>query len=111
MKPVSIRMPPRMRGALLALAVGAMATQVSGASAAAQMGSARRVAPVAAVARAPLPAEHAQRSGLASLLRGPPVSGSWALLVAGLMGAWAIGQRRASTLGSRSLDAQRSGRR
>jgi hypothetical protein len=98
-------MPLRLRGALLALSIAAMATQVSGASAAPEMAGARPV-PAAASAAAALSDEHAQLTGLASLLRGPQVSGSGALLVAGLLGVWAIGHRRVSAAGSRSLDPQ-----
>ncbi|HEY2276318.1 MAG TPA: hypothetical protein VGH61_12510 [Steroidobacteraceae bacterium] len=103
MEPTRFRMPLRLRGALLALLMAAMATQVSGASAAQEMGSARLVT-AGVAATAALSDERAQLTGLAGLLRGPPASGGWGLLVAGLIGVWAIGHRRMSVLGSRSLD-------
>jgi hypothetical protein len=96
-------MPLRLRGALLALLMAAMATQVSGASASQEMGSARLVTAGGATGAA-LSVERAQLGGVAGLLRSPPVSGGWGLLVAGLIGVWAIGHRRMSVRGSRSLD-------
>ena len=104
MKPASARMSSRLRGALLALSMAAMATQVGGASAAVESGP-RGVATLGAASVA-LSGERTQLAGLASPLPGTPVSGGWALLIAGLMGAWAIGHRRMSALGSRSLDPQ-----
>jgi hypothetical protein len=104
MEPTRIRMPLRLRGALLALLMAAMATQVSGASAAQEMGSTRVVTAGGAATAAVLPVTRAQLTALAGLLRGPPASGGWGLLAAGLIGVWAIGHRRMSVLGSRSLD-------
>jgi hypothetical protein len=102
MKPTSARMAPRLRGALLALSMAAMATQVGGASAAVESGP-RGVVPLgaASVARS---GERTALAGRASQLPGTPVSDGWGLLVASLLGAGAIGHRRMSALGSRSLD-------
>jgi hypothetical protein len=44
---------------------------------------------------------------LVSLLPRPPAPGSWALLLAGLAGVWAIGRRRVSSIGDRSLRPDR----
>jgi hypothetical protein len=44
---------------------------------------------------------------LVSLLPRPPAPGSWALLLAGLAGVWAIGRRRLSSIGDRSLRPDR----
>ena len=95
-------MAPRLRGALLALSMVALATQVSRASAAVEPGP-RGVAQLGTVSVA-LSAERTQLAGLATPLPGTPVSGGWALVIAGLMGTWAIGHRRMSARGSRSLD-------
>ena len=105
MEPTRERMPLRLRGALLALSIAAMATQVSGASAAQEVDRPRPVT-AAASAAAALSGEPAPLARLASLLRGPQVSGNWALLVAGFLGVFAIGHRRVSAPGSRSLDPQ-----
>jgi hypothetical protein len=51
--------------------------------------------------------QRAPLSLLVSLLRRPPTPGSWALLLAGLAGVWAIGRRRVSSIGDRSLRANR----
>jgi hypothetical protein len=92
-------MAPRLRGALLALSMAAMATQVGGASAAVESGQ-RAVAALGAASVA-LSGERTPLAGRASPL---PGTGGWALAVAGLLGACAIGHRRMSALGSRSLD-------
>lgn len=102
MKSTRARTPLRLKGTLLALSIAAMATQVSGASAAQELAGSRPVtAAGAATARS---AEPAQPVSLASLLRGPRVSGDWALLIAGLLGVGVIGHRRMAGFGSRSLD-------
>ena len=109
MKCSSARMPLRLRGALLALSLAAMTTQVSGASsgaAADHVAASRDRISVATLAVA-LPDGRAQLNGLARLSPGPPVSGGWGLLAAGLMGVWAIGRRRLSAPGGRSLDPRR----
>jgi hypothetical protein len=94
---------PLLRGALLALSIAVMASQVSSASAGQEASRPRPVTTARAATVAPSD-ERVGLPGLASLLRGPPVSESWALLLAGLTGVWAIGHRRMSVLGSRSLD-------
>ncbi len=103
MEPSRARSVVRLRGALVVLSIAAMATQVSGASAAQELARPRPVTTAASAATA-RSAPPAQLTGLAGLLRDPQPSGSWALLVAGLLGIWAIGHRRLSALGSRSLD-------
>ena len=105
MKPTPARMPLRPRGALVALSVAAMMTQVSRASAAPERVDSRPVTTVAAAIVPPV--GPAQLAALASLWRAPPVSGGWPLLVAGLIGVWAIGHRRLSAPESRSLDPHR----
>jgi hypothetical protein len=92
-----------LRGVLLAISLAAMTTQVSGASAAGEVVRSRLVT-TGGAATAVLSDVRAQLTGLAGLLRDPPVSGGWGLLVAGLIGVWEIGYRRMSVLGSRSLD-------
>jgi hypothetical protein len=84
-----------------------MATQVSGASAAGKLAGSRPLAPVATAA---WPGKAVLR-GFASLVPSPPTSGGWTLLVAGLVGVWAIGQRRISAHGSHSLDPGKLPRR
>lgn len=110
MKCSSARMPLRLRGALLALSLAAMTTQVSGASsgasAADHVAASRDRISVATLAVA-LPGGRARLNGLASVSPGPPVSGGWGLLAAGLMGVWAIGRRRLSAPGGRSLDPRK----
>ena len=110
MKPAPARMPLCLRAALLALSIAAMLTQVSRASAAADRAGSRLLAPPG-MSAAVLPSERTGLIGFASPLPGPRVPGSGALLIAGLIGGWAIGRRRLSAMGSRSLDPHRSGHR
>ena len=112
MKSTRASTPRRLKGMILVLSIAAMATQVSGASAAPELSGSRSVTSAggATAARAAAPAQPAE---LASLLRGPPVSRDWALLVAGLLGVCAIGRRRMTAFGGRGLDlhGSRGGRR
>lgn len=113
MKPSRSRRPLRLKAALFALSIVAMTTQVGGATAPAGGGE-LPAAQVRAAAAVPLPGERellAWLAWLTSVLRGPPVSGSWALLIAGISGVWAIGRRRMSAPGGRSLDPYRLRRR
>jgi hypothetical protein len=108
MKTTRARTPLRLRATLIALSIVAMATQVGGATAAAV--DQPRAAKVSAATVIPVPGERELLAWLARLtdgLRGPPVSGGWALLLAGLTGVWAIGRRRLSPPGSLSLPRQR----
>ncbi len=104
------RRPLRLTAAMFALSLVAMTTQVGGATAPAG-GGGRPAAQVRAAAAIPLPGERELLAWLTSVLRGPPVSGSWALLVAGISGVLAIGRRRMSAPGGRSLDPHRLRRR
>ena len=103
MKPKRARMRWRLKGTIFALSIAAMATQVGGATMSPRV-AAELPAPVSAAA-IPLPGERELLIWLASVLRTPPVSGGWALLLAGLTGVWAIAWRRMSAPDSRSLDA------
>jgi hypothetical protein len=109
MKPTRARRSLRLKATLFALAIAATATQVGGASAAPGAAGWQPVAQVSA-ATVPVPSERELLSWLASLSRGPPPSAGWALLVAGLIGVWAIGHRRISAA-DRSLDPYRLRRR
>lgn len=86
MKPPQSRSRLRIQAALFALLLAAVTPQVGGAAA------------------IPLPGEYELLAWLASVLRAPPVWGSWALLAAGISGVWAIGHRRMSAPGGGSLD-------
>ena len=110
MKPTRARTRLRLTGTLLALSIAAMATQVGGASAAPRMALEPPVGHVSA-AIVPVPGERELLAWVASVLRGSPVPGSWALLIAGLTGVWGIGRRRISALGSGTLDPYRLRRR
>lgn len=105
MKPSQARKPLRLKAMLFALSVAAMSTQVGGASSAAGVAGSAPVAQMSAAM--PLLGERELLTWLASLLRAPPESGRWALVVAGLVGVCAIGLRRISASGSRSLDPYR----
>jgi hypothetical protein len=103
MKPTRAHTPLRLKGAIFALSLAAMATQVGGASATSGVAAGERpVAQVSAVSL-PVPGERELLAWLTGMLRGSPVPGSWALLVAGLAGVWAIGRRRVSAIGDRTL--------
>jgi hypothetical protein len=106
MKPTRPRTPLRLRRAIFALAIAAVATQVGSATVTPGVAGQRPAALVSA-ARLPLPGERELLTRLASVLRGPPVSATWPLLLAGLTGVWAIGRRRVSETGSRPLDPGR----
>ena len=109
MKPLQFRRPMRLKAALLALSLVAMTTQVGGASAALGVGE-PPAAQLSVAAALPMPGERELLAGLAWLtrvVRLPPESGNWALLIAGLTGAWAIGHRRRFSFGSRALDPYR----
>ena len=92
----------RLKGALFALALAAMASQVGGASAA--PGTAGEL-PAARVSAAivPMPGERELLAWITVVLRGSPVPRSWALLLAGLAGVCAIGHRRVSAFGNHTL--------
>jgi len=110
MKPTRARSPLRLKATLFALSIAAMATQVGGASAAGAVAGLPSVAQ-ASTAAIPIAGERELLAFLVKVLRGPPQSASWALLVAGLLGVGAIGHRRICALGSRSLDPYRVRRR
>jgi hypothetical protein len=103
MKPMRARTRLRLKGTLLALSIVAMATQVGGASAVARMALEPPVAHVSA-AIVPVPGERELLAWITSLLRGSPAPESWALVIGGLTGVWAIGRRRISALGSGTVD-------
>jgi|SRR5215470_4054164 len=109
MNSLQSRRPLRLKVALLALSLAAMTTQVGGATTA--PGNGGPLAAQASVAAAiPMPGERELLAWLARLtrvVRLKPESGNWALLIAGLTGAWAIGHRRRSAFGSRALDPYR----
>lgn len=107
MNPTRFRTLPRLKGTIFALSLAAMASQVGGAAAAPREASARPAVPVSA-SLLPVPVERELLAGLANRVRHAPGSGNWALLVAGLTGAWAIGRRRVSAIGGRSLDPLRA---
>jgi len=98
----SLRLPT----ALLALSLAAMTTQVGGATASPGLGEPPAVHASVAAAL-PIPGERELLAWLTRVLPSPPESGNWALLIAGLTGAWAIGRRRMSSSGSRALDLRR----
>ena len=110
MKPKLARTRLRLIGTLLALSTAAVATQVSGASATPRIGLEPPAAHLSAALVA-LPGERELLAWVTSVLRGSPVPGSWALLIAGLTGVWAIGRRRISALGGGTLDPFRLRRR
>lgn len=91
----------RLKGTLLALVVAAMASQVGGASAVPRMAGEPPAQVSAAIV--PVPGERELLAWVTSVLRGSPLPGSWALLLAGLAGVWAIGYRRVSALGNHTL--------
>ena len=105
MNPTRSRRLLRLKGTIFALSLAAMASQVGGATAAPREAGARPAVHLSA--SLPLPGARELLAGLASPVRHAPGSGSWALLIAGLTGAWAIGRRRVSAIGSRSLDPHR----
>jgi MYXO-CTERM domain-containing protein len=100
MKPKRARTPWRLKRTVFALLIAALAAQAGSASHAPQAsgGSAHRVHPRAAIV--PLTLEHELWAWSARVSSEPPVSGGWALLLAGLAGVWAIGRRRISATGS-----------
>jgi hypothetical protein len=98
----SLRLPT----ALLALSLAAMTTQVGGATASPGLGE-PPAAQASVAAALPIPGERELLAWLTRALPSPPESGNWALLIAGLTGAWAIGRRRMSSSGSRALDLRR----
>jgi hypothetical protein len=105
--PQKSRRPLALKAALFALSIVAMTTQVGGATAAPGVGA---PATHASATLIPLPDERELLAWLARLtgaLHGPPVSGSWALLIAGISGVWAIGRRRTASLRSHALDLHR----
>ena len=104
----STRAHPRLRftGTLFALVLAAMASQVGGASAARGAAGDPPAAHVSA-ALVPLPGERELLAWITSVLRGSPAPGSWALFLAGLAGACAIGRRRISAIGDRTLRLRR----
>jgi hypothetical protein len=104
MKPTRAHARLRLKGTLLALSIAAMATQVGGASAAPRMTLEPPVAHLS-TAVALMPGERELLAWITSVLRGSPVPGSWALLIAGLTGVWAIGRRRVAALGNGTLDS------
>jgi hypothetical protein len=108
MKPTRPRTPLRLRGTIFALSLAATATQVGGAAAAPRDAV---VSPAVHLSASLLPVLGARELLAALPVRHAPASGNWALLVAGFVGAWAIGRRRVSASGSRSLDPQRPRRR
>ena len=110
MKPTRTRTRLRLKGTLLAVSIVAMATQVAGAPEAPRMGPEPPAAHLSAALVA-LSGEPELLARIRSVLRESPVPGSWALLIAGLTGAWAIGRRRISALGSGTLDPYRLRRR
>lgn len=110
MKPARARTPLRLKGTLFALSIAAMATQAGSAPLPPRAAHAPHVAHSTA-ASASLPDGLELPTAFASLLRGPPVSGRWALLFAGLTGVLAIGRRRMAALGRLSFDPQRLRRR
>ena len=110
MKPVRVRMPLRLKGALFALSIAAMATQAGSAPLpprAAEPVRAAHLSAASVLLSGKLAGKLAPLGSLGSVLHGQPVSGGWALLFAGLTGIWAIGRRRTSTLGSQILEPQR----
>src|SRR5579862_4925374 len=110
MKPTRTRTRLRLKATLLALSIVAMATQVASAPAAPRTGPEPPAAHLSA-ALVVLPGEPELLAWMRSVLRGSPVPGSWALLIAGLTGVWAIGRRRISALGNGTLDPYRLRRR
>lgn len=102
MKPIRAHTRLRLKGAIFALSIAAMATQVGGASAVPGVAGEPPVAQLSA-AIVPVPGERELLAWLTSVSRGSPVPGSWALLIAGLAGVWAIGRRRVSAIGNRTL--------
>ena len=109
MRPIRARTSPRLRAAAFALSIAVMA-QVGGASTALQPPATTPVAHVSA-AGLPVPGGQELLAWLAGVLRALPVSGGWALLVAGVTGAWAIGRQRMPAIGGSSLDPYRLPRR
>lgn len=110
MKPTRAGIRLRLRAALFALSIAAMAAQAGSVPRAPPAAGAVRV-PRPTVTLVPLALERGLEARLARVLRRPPVSGSWALLIAGLTGVWAIGQRRMTAAAARSLDPRRLQRR
>ena len=106
MEPARVRMPLRLKGALFALSIAAMATQAGSAPLPPREAKAVPVAHLSAASFS-LSSKLAPLSSLGGMLQAPPVSGGWALLFAGLTGIWAIGRRRTSALDSRILEPQR----
>lgn len=103
MKPTRVRTRSRLKGTIFALSIAAMATQVGGA-AVAPRAAGEPPAPHVSAAIVSVVGERELLALLERVSRGPPLPGSWALLLAGLTGAWAIGRRRLSATGSRSLN-------
>ena len=103
----STRAHPRLRftGTLFALVLVAMTSQVGGASAA--RGSAGEPPAARSAAIVPLPGGRELLAWFMSVSRGSPAPGSWALFLAGLAGVCAIGHRRVSAIGDRTLRAYR----
>jgi hypothetical protein len=102
MKPTRAHTRLRLKGAIFALSIAAMTTQVGGASMAPGVAGEPPVAQVSA-ASLPVPGERELLVWVTTVLHGSPLPGSWALLVAGLAGVWAIGRRRVSAIGDRTL--------
>src|SRR5690349_14786250 len=88
MNPTRSRRPSRLKATIFALSLAAMTSQVGGAAAA--PGGSGALAAVHMSASLPVAGERELFAGLASPVRHAPGSESWALLLAGLAGAWAI---------------------
>jgi hypothetical protein len=110
MKPTQVRTRLRLKGTIFALLIAAIATQVGGASVAPGVPGEPPARQLNA-AMVPVVGERELLAWVESVSRGPPVPGSWALLLAGLTGVWAIGRRRVSAIGNGSGNLYRLRRR
>jgi hypothetical protein len=106
MRPVRAPRPLRLKRALLALLFAALATQLSGASAAARVGTPPAMRHLSAATVA-LPEVRVLLAWLPGALSRPQGPGSWALPLAGLMAICVIGGRRMPRLRRRALHPRR----
>lgn len=109
-QPTKVRNPWPFRRTVFALLIAALAAQAGSAPRAPQEagGSSHIVSPSAVI----IPLALERNLGLSSArVSSEPVTGGWALLLAGLAGGWAIGRRRMSATGSRRRGTYRLRRR
>lgn len=111
MKSARARTPWRFKRTVFALLIAALAAQAGSAPRVSQESGGSSHLAYSRAAVIPLTLEHELWLWSARVSSERPASGGWALLLAGLAGAWAIGRRRVSAAGSRARAPYRLRRR